>query len=78
MNIAITWKKKKNKSGISDIPETFWDKVPDFTDDPVLQCDVPTVKNTILDDGNNDDHKKILIGLNALFLELILCIVLVS
>ena len=57
LNIAITWKKKKNKSDISDIPETFWDKVPDFTDDPVLQCDVPTVKNTILDDGNNDDHK---------------------
>ena len=39
------------------MPETFWDKVTDFIDEPVVQCDVPAVKNTSLDDGNNDDCK---------------------
>ena len=37
-------KKNKKNSDMSDIPETFWDKVTDFTDEPVVQCDVATVK----------------------------------
>ena len=34
-NSAITGKKKK-KSDISYMPEAFWDKVTDFTDEPVV------------------------------------------
>ena len=48
---------KKNKSDISYIPRTFWDKVLDFTDGPVVQCGVPAVKNTWLDDVDNNDCK---------------------
>ena len=56
----------------------FWDKVTDFTDTPVGKCDIPPIKNTFLDDDHNDDCKNILVDtLNILFLELILCIVLV-
>ena len=55
-NIATT-EKKKSKSHISYMPKTFWDKATDFTDEPVVQCDVPAVKNTSLDEGNNDDRK---------------------
>ena len=32
----------------------LWDKINDHTDEPVVQCNVPAVKNTSLDDGNND------------------------
>ena len=54
------------------------DKVIDFTDEPVVQYDVPAVINTSLDD-DNDDYKQISMSiLNILLLELILCIVLVS
>ena len=60
-NIAITEKKEKHtlphKSHILYMPEAFWDKVTDFIDEPVVQCDVPVVKTTSLDDGNNDDRK---------------------
>ena len=35
----------------------FWDKVIDFTDEPVVQYDVSAVKNTSLEDGDNDNHK---------------------
>ena len=77
-NIAIT-EKKKNKSHKSYMPETFWNKITDFKEEPVVQCDVLAVKNTSLDDGNNDDHKHILIStLNVLFLKLTLCIISVS
>ena len=37
--------------------QVFWDKYTDFGDEPVVQCDVPVVKHTSLDDGNNDDCK---------------------
>ena len=53
-NIAIT-EQKKNKSHISYMPKAFRDKAPDFTDELVLQYDVPTLKNTSLDYGNDDD-----------------------
>ena len=33
---------------------TLWDKVIDFTDEPVVQCNVPAVKVTLLDDDNGD------------------------
>ena len=71
--------KNKKKTGISYIIVTFWDRVIGFTDEPVVRCDVPPAKNIYLDDDNNDDYKYILIGiLNVLFLELILCMVLVA
>ena len=49
--------KKKNKPSTSYMPGTFWDKVINFTDEPVSQCDVPTIKDTSLDDDDNDDCK---------------------
>ena len=57
-NIAMT-EKDKNKPHISYMSEAFWDKLTDVIDDPVVQCDVPAVKNTSLDVGNNDDCKYI-------------------
>ena len=35
----------------------YWDKVIDFKDEPVVQCDIQVVKNTSLDNGDNDDCK---------------------
>ena len=49
--------KKQNKPGTSYMPGTFWDKVINFTDEPVFQCDVPPIKDTSLDDDDNDDCK---------------------
>ena len=45
--------KKQSKSDISCIPGALWDKVIDFTDELVVQCDVPAVKNTSLYDDND-------------------------
>ena len=58
-NIVISEKKKqkKNKSDISYMPGKFWDKVIDFTDKPVVQCDVPPIGNTVLDNDHNDGCK---------------------
>ena len=39
------------------IPATLWDKITDFTDEPLIQCNLPAIKNTSLDDGDNGDHK---------------------
>ena len=39
------------------MPGAFWDKVIDFTDKPVVQCDVQAVKNTSSDNDGNDDQK---------------------
>ena len=39
------------------MPKAFWDKNVDFTVEPVVQCDVRTVKNTSLDNDDNDDCK---------------------
>ena len=33
----------------------FWDKVIDFINEPVVQCDAPAVKNTLLDDDDDND-----------------------
>ena len=33
----------------------FWDKVIDFTDEKIVQCDVPAVENALLDDDDDDD-----------------------
>ena len=61
------------------MPGVFWDKVIDFKNGPVVQYDVPALENTSLDDDDNDDNKNILMVIrNVLFLELILCIVLIS
>lgn len=44
----------------------------------VVKCDVPPVKNYFLDVDDNDPRKYILMSvLNVLFLEFILCIVLI-
>ena len=73
--ICDHWK-KQSKSNISYKPGALWDKVIDFKDEPVVQCNVPAVKYTFLDDDDdNDDCKQMLMGtVNILFLELILCI----
>ena len=54
-NIAIA--EKTSRSDISHMPGALWDKVIDFTEESVVQCDVPAVNNTSLDDDNNDDRK---------------------
>ena len=30
------------------MPEAFWDKVTNFKDEPVVECDVPAVKSSSL------------------------------
>ena len=40
------------------MPGALWDKVIDLTDEPVVQCDAPGVKNTQLDDDDNDIANK--------------------
>ena len=42
---------------MSCMPGAFRDKVNDFTDQPVVQCDVQAVKNSSLDNDDNDDRK---------------------
>ena len=37
------------------MPGIFWDKVIDFTDE-LVHGDVPAVKSTSLDDGDDDDE----------------------
>ena len=49
--------KKKNKSDMSYMSEAFWNKVIDFTDGLIVQCDVPAAKITSLEDSNNGDRK---------------------
>ena len=39
------------------MPVASGDKVIDFTDEPVVQCDVQAVKNASLDNDDNDDRK---------------------
>ena len=39
------------------MPGAFWHKVNDFTDEPVVQCDIQAVKNTSLNNDDNDDRK---------------------
>ena len=40
------------------MPAALWDKVIDLTDEQVVQCDVPAIKNNSLDDDYNDHHRK--------------------
>ena len=42
--------RKKEKQQVRHIPGEFSDKIFDFIDKPVVQCHVPVVKNTFLDD----------------------------
>ena len=37
--------------------EAFLDRSTDFTDKPVVQCDVQAVKNTSLDNNYSNDRK---------------------
>ena len=39
------------------MPKAFRDKATDFTDELVVQYDVPALKNTLLDYENDDDCK---------------------
>ena len=39
------------------MPGGFLDNVIDFTDEPVVQCDVQVIKNTSLDNDDNDNRK---------------------
>ena len=52
-NIVITEKTKASQS-YKYQRWALWDKVTDFTVEPVVQCDVLAVKNTSLDDDNDD------------------------
>ena len=49
--------KKQSKSNVLYMPEALWEKVIDFTEEPVVQWDIPAVKNTLLDDDDNDASK---------------------
>ena len=49
---------KKNKTNMPYMHWALWDKVIDFTDEPVVQCDVAAVKNTSLDDDDDNDERK--------------------
>ena len=40
------WHQIKKKY-ISYMPEALWDKFSDLIDEPVVQCNVPAVKNTL-------------------------------
>ena len=55
-NILITEKKRKTRQAYH-VYRGFWDKVTDFTDELVVQCDVSAVKSTSLVGGNNDNRK---------------------
>ena len=39
------------------MPWALWDKVIDFKDESVVQCDVPVVNNTSLDDDDDDNDE---------------------
>ena len=39
------------------MPGVVWDKVFDFADERVVQCEIHTVKNTSLEIDDNDDCK---------------------
>ena len=39
------------------MPGAFQDKVIDFIDEPLVQCDVQAVKHTSLDNDDNGDRK---------------------
>ena len=77
----LSLRKKKNISQ-TDIYKTqcpFPDKVINFIDEPLVQYDVAVVQNTFVDNGDTEivTQKKLIGILNVLFLEPILCIVLV-
>ena len=55
--ILLHWK-KQSRSYISYMPGVLWVKVINFKDDSVAECDVPAVKNTSFDDGNDNDDRK--------------------
>ena len=50
-------KTKQIRLDISYIPGAFRDKVIDFTDKPVVQCDFQAVKYTSSNNDDNDDRK---------------------
>ena len=39
------------------MPGAFEDKIIDFTEEPVVKCNVQAVNNTSLDNDHNDDCK---------------------
>ena len=38
------------------MPGAFWDKFIYFTSEPIVQCDVRSLKNTSLDNDHDDDN----------------------
>ena len=54
-HIAITEKTKQVRYITSACG--IMSKVIDFTDEPVAQCDVPAVKDALLDDDDNENRK---------------------
>ena len=51
-NYTFSWLSSLYNLFKSEIPWTFPDNVIDFTDKPVVQCDIPVVKNSFVDDGD--------------------------
>ena len=41
---------RKKKNTVRHISKIFSEKLNDFMNEPVVQCDVPVVKNTFIDD----------------------------
>ena len=39
------------------MPGAFWGKIIDFTDEPVVPCDIQAAKNIWVDNEHNDDCK---------------------
>ena len=52
--IIVTIKYKK----VRHIPGVFLNKVVNFTHEPVVECDVPVVKHTFVNDGNIQNSQK--------------------
>ena len=52
----VLWSLKKKAIQTYHICQE-WDKVKDFTDEPVAQCDVPAIEITSLDDDDHGDYK---------------------
>ena len=53
-NIVITEKNKASQTYHICQGQTIWNKVIDFTVEPAVHCDVLAVKNTSLDDDNDE------------------------
>ena len=52
--VSNFWPLKNQSESNIYMPGALWDKIIEFTDEPVVQCDVPAAKSTLLNDDNDD------------------------